>query len=558
MRNPRKTTPRSPERKAPSNPAEFFAEVYRVSEAEACRRSLAEFIKRAWHVVEPGTELLWNWHIDAICLHLEAVTRGDLLKLIINMPPGHMKSLIVAVFWPAWEWTNNPCVRSQFLSYDDGLAIRDSIKTRDLVQSEWYQETFRPDWRLRTDANEKSYFVNTKQGFRRAFAMNGKATGHRGDKVVVDDPLNAKDQYNVGVKADCLWKWDKVFSTRVNDPRKARFVIVMQRLASDDLTGHMLERNTYDHLCLPSEFDSKRRKVTSIGWTDPRTTEGELLFPELFPKDVLDDFRTNTLGEEGYAGQHLQTPVKAGGNKFQRDWFKRWVWADREAKIIRLFAGHDSTLLHLKECRIFGTIDVANSTKKSADYTVISIWAATKDGRIVLLDRFKDRIEDPDIAPKARDLYDEWNVSAYTVEENGMGLGLIQTMQRGLTTGDGRFVPPMLVRGVYVESDKVSRATRAVIASESGRVYIPAESQCDWIGDWLEEITQFPAVNHDDQVDTFSLAAIDVFSTAMGTMKGATAVSIPSRSPNQARSSQEESRHRPDRGVSPGVGSRRR
>lgn len=285
------------------------------------RRSLAEFVRQAWHVVEPGLDLAWNWHIDAICQHLEAVTDGRIRRLLINVPPGHMKSLIVSVFWPAWVWLKRPQWRGLFSSYAMDLAIRDSGRCRDLVMSDWYRDTFSPGWELKDNQNTKTLFENTENGFRFSLSVGGRATGFRGDCVVCDDPLNAKEQDSEAARKESLQWWDRVMSSRLNDMRTGSRVIIMQRLHVEDLSGHVLERGGYDHLCLPSEFDPERRITTSIGWTDPRTQPGELLFPELFPQEVLDSARTE-LGELDFAGQHQQTPFPAGGAMFKREWFQ--------------------------------------------------------------------------------------------------------------------------------------------------------------------------------------------------------------------------------------------
>ncbi len=147
--------------------------------AERRRRAAADsldvFVRQGWHVLEPGVDLIWNWHLDLICRHLEAISRGELTRLVVNIPPGHMKSLLVAVFWPAWVWANDPSWRVLFTSYDMALSTRDSVRCRDLISSDWYQETFRPSWRMKIDQNVKSHFENNAGGLRQALA--GAARG---------------------------------------------------------------------------------------------------------------------------------------------------------------------------------------------------------------------------------------------------------------------------------------------------------------------------------------------------------------------------------------------
>src|SRR5947208_5796518 len=154
---------------------------------EFARRSLREFIRHAWSVVEPATEFVPGWHLDAICDHLEAVTKGTLRNLLINIPPRHMKSLAVSVFWPCWEWIRWPERRWLFSSYSERLSIRDSVRCRRLILSPWYQSFFGDRFQLTGDQNEKDRFDNDHSGSRIATSVGGSNTGEGGDRVVCDD-----------------------------------------------------------------------------------------------------------------------------------------------------------------------------------------------------------------------------------------------------------------------------------------------------------------------------------------------------------------------------------
>jgi predicted phage terminase large subunit-like protein len=486
--------------------------IARAIEAEKCRRSLAEFVRRGWSAIEPA-RLDWNFHFDAVCDHLQAVTEGDILRLIINMPPGHAKSLLVCVFWPAWEWTRDPAIRSQFGSYDDELAMRDSTRTRDLVSSDWYIKTFDPPWRLKKDQNTKHDFANTAGGFRRAFCVGGKVTGHRGDKVVVDDPLAVKDQYNPIVKAKIKFLWNTALSTRVNDLRMARRVIVMQRLADDDLTGEMLRQGGYEHLCLPSEFDPERRCTTSIGWTDPRKEKGELLFPLRFPKSDLDRLKKEELGSDGYAGQHQQQPVAEGGSKFKRHWFRRYTWEGQD--LLRLHRVEHNNLgdrisdtdklVHLGHCRLFISGDPAVSLKMAADPTGIGLFAVTPDNDLIWLEYICERMEEPDAINRILNLYNDRQLhdggcQYAVIEDNGVGKPLIQNLRR-------LGVP---VRAITSTSDKIAMSLTARVRAEAGQIYVPSVGE--WVRPALDELCLFPAAAHDESVTVISLAALDVYS----------------------------------------------
>lgn len=468
-------------------------------DAELARRSLADFARQAWPIAEPAVPLVWNWHLDAICLHLEAVTNGEIRKLLINVPPGHAKSLFVAVLWPAWEWLTKPETRSLFFSYAGELSQRDSVKCRNVVTSSWYRETFRPEWDLTDDENRQTFFANDATGFRFAGSVTGSGTGWRGNKVVADDPLNRADADSAAAREECRRWWFEAMSSRLNDMRTGAHVIIMQRLHEEDLSGHVLKRGGYEHLCLPSEFEPTQRKVTSIGWTDPRKEEKELLFTELFPREVLDQAKKD-LGSDGFAGQHQQSPVPAGGGKFKRRWFCYWEYVDDTKDLIRLTNPDGrSKLVKLSDCRKFGSVDLANSVKKSADYTVLAIWAVTPDSDLILLDVIRDRFEDPDIVPMLVTASKRWGLDYLDIEDNGLGLGVVQTARRaGLT-----------VRGLHAHKDKVSRASTAIIRCEAGQIYFHASAH--WLSDYEHELLTFPLGSHDDQVDVTSLAATNVF-----------------------------------------------
>ena len=243
-------------------------------------------------MLEPGNHYDHGWHIDEICRHLEAVADGRIRNLLINIPPGHMKSMIVAVCYPAWMWLRRPNYRMLFASYSSDLSMRDSVKCRTLIQSDWYQELFQPDWALAGDQNVKSYYANTATGFRLALGVGGATTGFRGDLIVVDDPLNAKDQYSEPARKGCLFWWDQAYANRLNDMQKSARVVIMQRLHEEDLTGHILAQEeekrklhtqresrraatvpgytpvpfapTWDHLKLQSKFVPEKPELLSV------------------------------------------------------------------------------------------------------------------------------------------------------------------------------------------------------------------------------------------------------------------------------------------------------
>ena len=287
-----------------------------------CEDSLAGFIRRAWHVIEPGMPYVHGWHIEAIAEHLEAITSGQIDRLLINVPPGTMKSLAVGVFWPAWEWgpKNLPFKRIVATSHSIPLAVRDNLRTRRLIQSEWYQDLWGDRVILTGDQNAKTKFENTATGFRDAMAFKS-LTGSRGDRVVIDDPHSVATAESEAERESVAMTFLESVPTRLNDPKRSAIVVVMQRLHERDVSGIILSKDLgYEHLMLPMEFEPERRCVTSIGFRDPRTEDGELLFEARFSRDVVERDKV-PMGAYAVAGQFQQRPTPREGGLFKRAWF---------------------------------------------------------------------------------------------------------------------------------------------------------------------------------------------------------------------------------------------
>jgi predicted phage terminase large subunit-like protein len=277
-------------------PIDLEAELFKVRKRK-CELSLAFFIKEAWSIIEPGQPYIHGWHIDFICAHLEAITRGEVLedgtpynRLLVNVPPGTMKSLLIGVFWPAWEWgpQNMPHMRYVCASHSQDLAVRDGLRMRRLIQSEWYQKRWGDRVQLTGDQNQKIKFENTETGFRQAAAA-GSITGSRGDRVIIDDPLSVDDAGSDAVRNSTNTWFLEAVPTRLNNPKTSAIIVIMQRLHEEDVSGIILEKQLgYDHIMLPMRYDPSRAAPTALGYEDPREIDGELLFPQRFPVEVVD------------------------------------------------------------------------------------------------------------------------------------------------------------------------------------------------------------------------------------------------------------------------------
>jgi predicted phage terminase large subunit-like protein len=307
----------------------------------APRVALHQFVREAWHVHHPHTPFIDNWHIGAICEHLTACTYGQIQKLIINIPPGFGKSLIVSVYWPMWEWTFQPWLKHLFSSYNKEFATRDSLRCRDLILSEYYQQRYGDVFALKGDMNLKTYFQNTESGHRMCFGAKG-GTGARGDRINTDDPHNIEKIESEADRESVNHWWGQTMSQRGNDPQTAVWTVTMQRLAEDDLTGFLLaEQLGYDHLCLPMHYDPQHplanipSRPTTIGFSDPRAIEnggageGALIFPKRYPEAVVNGL-AKALQGYGAAGQHEQNPMPRGGLFFPMLRIKKYTQTPKD------------------------------------------------------------------------------------------------------------------------------------------------------------------------------------------------------------------------------------
>lgn len=468
-------------------------ELGRREERDRLTGDFAAFIRGAWPVVEPAMPLIDNWHIDAIAEHLQAVAESQIRFLMINIGPGYAKSIIASVMFSAWLWTRNPRERIIAATYASGLTIRDSIRTRDLITSPWYQRLFNPAWILSrsqhegdTDSREydpstggwkmvkenEDWLSNSASGERRALSVGGKATGFRADGQIFDDLLNASDKFSQSAR-DHARDWAiSTMSTRFNDMRRGWRVVIGQRLHEQDPYGAMLETGDYVHLCLPSEFEPARRCTTVIGWSDPRTVEGELLFPELFTAAVIAKAKKD-LGSYDYAGQHQQRPAPAEGGLFRRNWWKYYEVAPKLELIVL-------------------SVDAAFKATSESDFVAIHVWGFLGP-RAYLLDRIHDRMGFAATKAAILGLYSKWRPTATLIEDKANGSAIIEALSQELYG----------VIAINPEGGKESRAAACSPDAEAGNVLLPT---APWAQEVVEEAAVFPAGGHDDDVDAMTQA----------------------------------------------------
>lgn len=465
--------------------------------------SLTEFIRRAWHVIEPGTKYRDNWHIAAMADHLEAVHRGDIRRLIINVPPGSSKSSVCGVFFPMWVWgpANSPHSRFLGVAHEQTLGVRDNLKCRRLVQSEWYQARWPVT--ITSDQNEKLNFENTATGFR-SVATPSNITGRRAGLVVIDDPISVENANSVIEREKVNLWFSEALPTRLNDPEKSAIILVMQRLHEDDPTGMILSKNWgWEHLLIPMEYEPERASSTSINWRDPRTKAGELFFPDRFPESVVDEYR-KTLGSFAYAGQMQQRPVPREGAMFKRQWFRPMKAAPSGTRWVRYWD------LAATEAQ-FG---------KEPAYTVGLKFGRMPDGRFIVADINRLRAEGTGVR---RMILDTARTDGQFVEIGGpqdpgqAGKVQAQDMASMLAAYTAHFKPET--------GDKITRAEPVAAQAEAGNIFY-LDGQ-DWEDDFFAELCTFPGSKFKDQVDALSGAYTMLMrSNMLGTAESQIAIDV--------------------------------
>jgi len=470
-------------------------------EKRACEKSLAQFVKCAWHIIEPGTPLLWNWHLSTVAGYLEAVHDGRITRLIINIPPGSLKSIMLAMFG-AWEWTDRPDERYLSIANAQDLSIRDALRMKLIVMSDWYQEKW-PIF-MQADQNEKTLFVNDKGGFRQSQGITASNTGKRGSRLLVDDPIDMRHVYSDVIRQGVNDTWDHSLSTRLNNPTKSAIILIMQRGHSEDLAGHLLKKSKtkWVHLSIPMMYEGAPsfdagRDIGRPDLNDPRTKKGELLFPGRFPQDIVDGLMED-LGEYGTASQLQQRPVPAGGGIIKKHWWR--IWPDDVAI---------PTCTH-----IFHSWDTAFSEKdsKTSAFSAMTRWGiffheARDRYCIMALGMWFDRVGFDELRKKVKESDKKYNPDINLVEKKATGITLVQELKRA-SPGKVRAYTPG--RG----EDKISRGHSVSPIFESGQVYAPNRMWA--LGDGHEKlglidyVAQFPngAAPCPDLFDTVTQALI--------------------------------------------------
>lgn len=334
-----------------------------------------------------------GWPLEAICEHLEAVSYGQIMRLLMNVPPGFMKSLLSNVFWPAWEW--GPLGRASYrylcASYSQALTVRDNMRFRQVVGSDLYRALWGDQFAILSPNIEK--VINDKTGWKLATSIKGLGTGERGDRIILDDPNNVQTAESDAERATVNHYFKEVLPTRVNDAKIDPIIVIQQRTHEEDVSGIILAEEhgieDYEHLMIPMEYDSTRHCVTSIGWQDPRgvdPTTGETLvgaaldaadytlaWEARFPASYVKKLKS-TMGDYAAAGQLQQSPTPRGGGIFQIDWWVRFPPSGWENAQAPGWHGPSGGVPFPPFDFKVASLDTAYTEKEENDFSALTVW----------------------------------------------------------------------------------------------------------------------------------------------------------------------------------------
>ena len=452
------------------------------------RLDLSAFIEMCFYELKPGEIYRPHWSVDLVAAKLEACRHGKIKRLIINKPPRSLKSIEVSVAFAAFILGHDPFAEIICVSYAQDLAEKFSRDTRQIMQSDWYQQIF-PETRISNSKNSNAEFVTTKNGFRLATSVGGTLTGRGGRYIFIDDPIKPGDALSKAVReATNSWTSHTLFS-RLNNKNEGVIIVAMQRVGQGDLTDYLLELGGWEHVSLPAIAQEDEEHVfdTPYGRTRVTRKKGEALHPEHESLGTLEEIR-RTLGSATFAAQYLQAPRPAEGNLVDPAWLKTFKPEDLPEKFDQIVM----------------SVDSANKATELADYTAVAILrvkavenkaSGARETKIYLTHMLRRKMNYPELKRTVKEMAAQFGATVVLIEDKASGTQLIQDLvSEGLHS----------VKGIEPSGDKVMRMNAQTATIENGFFYIPEEAH--WREAFIDELATFPNAKHDDQVDAMAQA----------------------------------------------------
>jgi predicted phage terminase large subunit-like protein len=437
------------------------------------RQDFSTFAARCFYNLNPQTDLAMSWHLEVIAAKLTAVRNGEIKRLIINLPPRSLKSLMASIAFPAWCLGHDPSAQLLCVSYAQDLADKLARDCRSIMISPWYRQIFAA--RLAPHRQAVREFITTLQRYRLATSTGGVLTGRGADIILIDDPLKPEEALSEAQRQAANEWFSHTLYSRLNDKRSGAIVVIMQRLHEDDLVGHVLEQEPWEVVRFPAIAEEDEVHEIETIW-GPRTftrLRGEALHPEREPLDTLAGLR-RTLGEYHFASQYQQSPAPLGGGLVKREWFKLYDEQDRPESFDRIVQSWDT----------------ANKATELSDFSVCTTWGI-KGKNLYLLGVLRKRLEYPDLKRAVREQQRLFNANVVLIEDKASGTQLIQELIFDGCSAVTKYKP---------ECDKIMRLHAQTAMIENGFVYV--SENASWLAEYLHEMTIFPKGKHDDQVDS--------------------------------------------------------
>jgi predicted phage terminase large subunit-like protein len=437
----------------------------------ACRKDFVSFVRKVFHVLAPSANYCMNWHIRAIAHCLEQVRLGNIKRLIINLPPRSLKSIMCSVAFPAFVLGRDPTKRLIVASYGADLAIKHGNDFRAVVNSTEYRGIF-PRMRISAIKNTQTEVVTTLNGFRLANSVDGALTGRGGDIIIIDDPIAALAALSQNSREHVRDWYFNTFLSRLDDKQNGAIVLVMQRLHEDDLAGVLLRgSDEWTVLSLPAIAEQDEQIPIGNGQFHCRHA-GDVLHAERESRDVLESLRAQH--PETFEAQYQQQPGDPGGGTIKRPWVRRYDQPPKSGLIIQSW-------------------DVASKQGEDNDYSVCTTWLV-HEIKYYLIDVLRSRFDFPTLKRKVFEQAKLHKPAHILIEDAGVGTALIQELK----TAHLPLIP------VKPEYDKKIRMAIQSVKFENGQVFFPKEAT--WLAELEAELFAFPNGRHDDQVDSISQA----------------------------------------------------
>lgn len=439
------------------------------------RRSFFAFTWKAFQTLhpDPADAFIPNWHVEAICHSLEEVRTGATRRLVITVPPRHLKSIATAVAYPAYLLGHDPSCKILVASYALDLARKHSDDFRTILESDWYRRLF-PQTRINPRGTRGEEVRTTAGGVRKAVSTGGAVTGFGADYLIVDDLLKAQDAASETERERAKTYLDSSLLTRINNPDQGRIIAIQQRLHEDDPAGYLLSKGVYRHLNFPAIAEEDEAIATGPGRFHKRE-KGSALFPQRFDLGTLERLRRE-MGTAAFTMQYQQNPISPEGSQL------RWEW----------FGTYDACPARAWFQSVVISWDTGMSADPKSDYSVATIWGC-RENLWYLLDVFRDRLDYPDLKRTVLRLSEEWNPDRVLIEKAVSGIPLLQECHPKMRS---RF------RAIIPCQDKAVRFNAACAPIEAGQVLLPREAS--WLNDFRREMMGFPRTKHDDQADSVS------------------------------------------------------